>query len=128
MDTNQKENEFPQLTNPIEEKNQKPEKTQVTFRGNSYDLASVIAVTTGALALLSCLTLYMGIYCFPLVPLVLGVIGLMTAKNSVDPRRTQILSWIGVGTGSFAFILVLLGILFYFGFLFLTLFSFGELF
>jgi len=87
--------------------------SQVTFQGNSYDLMSVVGVTVGAVILFSCATLNFGFYCLPLVPLVLGGIGLASAKNSVDPDRTRLLSWLSLGAGAIIFGLIVLFILLY---------------
>ena len=90
---------------------------QVTFLGNSYDLTAVVAVTAGAMVAVPCLTCNMGSYCLPLVPIVLGLVGLISAKDSVDPERTRLLSWLGIGGGALVFGLIVLGILLYVGFM-----------
>lgn len=88
----------------------------VTFRGNSYDLMSVVGVTIGAVVLLSCATCNFGFYCLPFAPILLGIIGLVTADDSVDPRRTRLLSWISLGSGAAIFMLIILFIVAYAGF------------
>jgi hypothetical protein len=89
----------------------------ITFQGNSYDLASVIGVTVGALVLFSCFTCNVGYYCLPIVPIILGIIGLVAAKDSVDPERTKLLSWLSVGAGALILLLIFLFVALYIGFI-----------
>lgn len=89
----------------------------ITFRGNSYDLASIIGVTAGALVLFSCFTCNLGSYCLPFVPIILGIIGLVAAKDSVDPERTKLLSWLSLGSGVVILLLIFLFVALYIGFI-----------
>jgi hypothetical protein len=88
---------------------------QITFQGNSYDLASVVGVTIGAVTLLACVTCNMGYYCLPIIAIVLGIIGLVSAKDSVDPERTRLLSWLSLGSGAVIVLLILLVMVAYIG-------------
>jgi hypothetical protein len=88
-------------------------KPSVTFEGNNYDLMVVVGVTIGAAVLLSCFTLNLGWYCLPIVPVILGGIGLATAKDSVNPERTRLLAWLSLASGGAILILIILGILAY---------------
>ena len=106
------EQEAGQAALPDAEPGSKP---AVTFRGNSYDLASVIGVTTGALVLLTCGTCNLGFYCLPFIPVILGIIGLIAAKDSVDSERTKLLSWLSLGSGAIIFLLLVLFIAVYIG-------------
>jgi hypothetical protein len=94
---------------------------QITFRGNSYDLMSVVGVTVGGMTLLTCATCNMGFYCLPLVPIILGIIGLVAAKDSVDPERTKLLSWLSVGSGAVIIILIAAIFIIYFAFIFIMI-------
>jgi hypothetical protein len=85
----------------------------VTFQGNNYDLMSVVGITIGGVVLLSCATCNFGFYCLPFVPIGLGVIGLAMAKESVDPDRTRLLSWLSVGSGAVILALLVAGIALY---------------
>ena len=76
------------------------------YRGNRFDVSALVAAVVGALALVSCATMGYGIYCMPLLPVALGIVGLVTARRSVDEGRTRLLSWIGVGTGGFVLVVV----------------------
>jgi hypothetical protein len=58
----------------------------------------------------------MGYYCLPILPIILGAVGLATAKDSVDPDRTRLLSWISIGSGAIIILLILILIAAYIGF------------
>jgi len=90
-------------------------KPTITFQGNSYDLASVVGVTIGGVTLLTCATCNLGYYCLPIIPIILGIIGLISAKDSVDPERTKLLSWLSLGSGSLIILLILLLVAAYIG-------------
>lgn len=91
---------------------------QITFQGNSYDLMSVVGVTIGGMTLATCATCNMGFYCLPIVPIILGVLGLVLAKDSVNPERTKLLSWLGLGSGALILLLIIALFVIYFGFIF----------
>ena len=88
-------------------------KPVVTFRGNNYDLMSVVGVSLAGGTLFACGTCGFGFYCLPFVPLILGIVGLFSLKESVDPDRTKLLSWASIAVGSLFVLLILAGILFY---------------
>ena len=96
-------------------------KPTVTFMGNSYDLMSVVAVTLGGMILFTCFTCNFGYYCLPFIPVILGIIALISAKDSVDPERTKLLSWIGIGSGAFFIIIGILAMIAYFLFFFFVM-------
>ncbi|MGC9467632.1 MAG: hypothetical protein ACP5HS_03495 [Anaerolineae bacterium] len=100
------------------------DRPKVTFRGNSYDLTALGAFASGIVVLLTCLTCGQFAYCLPAVPLVLGIIGLVMAGQSVDEERTKRWSWLGIGGGAFVALLAAAAILGYFVFVvFLVLLS-----
>lgn len=99
----------------------KRERSTVTFMGNNYDLTAVVAVTVGGVVLLSCFTCNIGWYCLPFIPIILGIITLVSAQDSVDPERTKLLSWISIGSGAAIIILAALMIVAYFLFLFFVI-------
>ncbi len=90
-------------------------KPTITFQGNSYDLASVVGVTIGGVTLLTCATCNLGYYCLPVIPIILGIIGLVSVKDSVDPERTRLLSWLSLGSGALIILLILLVVAAYTG-------------
>lgn len=87
--------------------------SKVTFLGNSYDLTSLGALASSGLLLFLCVTCNMGFYCLPVLPLLLGIVGVVFASESVDQERTRTWSWIGLGTGAVAVLLILLCVLAY---------------
>ena len=87
------------------------ERPAVTFMGNTYDLTALGAVISGLLTLFMCLSCNMGMYCLPFLPLVLGAIGLVAARDSVNEERTRLWSWIGIGIGGAFFLLIVLSII-----------------
>ncbi len=104
--------------NPVPEKPNKdaprrPRRT-VTFRGNSYDLAALGALASGVLVLVSCLTLGQFAYCLPFLAVGLGLIGLLAGKDAVDPERTRLWSWLGIGGGGLVLLLGAMLFVFYF--------------
>jgi len=86
--------------------NQNPGRRTVTFMGNTYDLAALGALASGALVLFSCVTCNMGFYCLPFIPLLLGLVGIISAREAVDEKRTRLWSWLGAGAG----IIILVGL------------------
>jgi hypothetical protein len=103
---------------PISEISSRP---GITFQGNSYDLTAVIGVTIGAVVVLSCATCGMSFYCLPFIPIILGIIGLAAAKDSVDPDRTKLLSWFSVGSGAAILLLMFVFVALYVGFIVFTI-------
>ena len=92
-------------------------KPTITFQGNSYDLAAVVGVTIGGITLLSCATCNLGFYLLPFLPLILGLVGLIAAKDSVNPERTRLLSWISIGSSAVILLLILAVVILYIGFI-----------
>jgi hypothetical protein len=91
-----------------------PPEPQASMHGNGFDLTSLGALVSGVLLLFLCLTCNMGFYCLPLLPLVLGIIGLATASRSVDQTRSHKMAWVGLGSGVLAILLMIAGIVIYF--------------
>ena len=106
---------------PVLPEEQPAEHPQVTFVGNKYDLIALVAVVTALVLMFMCLTCNMGYFCLPVIPLVLGIIGLVTAKSSLDAERTRLFSWIGVGVGGITLLLWALAVIGYFAFVFIMI-------
>jgi hypothetical protein len=99
----------------VESGTSKPaQRPRVTFRGNSYDLTALGALASGVLVLLMCLTFGQFAYCLPFIALVLGAIGLLAGKDAINPERTRLWSWLGIGGAGLS---VLLTILLFFSYL-----------
>lgn len=99
---------------------------RVTFMGNSYDLAAVVAAVLGGFVALSCLTCNMIWYCAPVGAIVLGLVGLLSTKEAVDADRTRLLSWIGIAGGAVVLVLIVLCIVAYVGLIALAIASGGS--
>lgn len=95
-----------------------PPRPRATFRGNGYDLTALGALATGVLVLLACATCGQLFTCLPIVPIILGFIGLIMARDAVDEERTRLWSWLGIGGGGLTLLLVTLLIAGYFAFVF----------
>lgn len=93
----------------------RPERPTVTFKGNTYDLMSLGSLVVGALILFSCLTCNLGYYLLPLISGALGIIGLLTARQSVEPERTRLLSWLGIAATGAVLFFILAAIVLYIG-------------
>jgi hypothetical protein len=87
----------------------------ITLMGNTYDLAALIALITGAVVLFLLLTCGMGAYCLPFAPIVAGIIALASAARAADPQRTRLYAWLGIGAGGLALLLTVGLILLYVG-------------
>jgi hypothetical protein len=93
----------------------RPQRPAVTFMGNAYDLTSLGALASGLVVLFTCLTCGTGVYCLPVVPIVMGAVGLLAARQSVDARRTRLWSWLGLGMGGLVVLAVATAIALYVG-------------
>jgi hypothetical protein len=100
---------------------QAPEASEVTYQGNSTDLSAIGALASSVLLLFTCLTCGSGVYCLPVVPLVLGLIGVLGAKRSVNKEQTQLFSWIGIGAGGLSILFIVAGVIAYLAFVVLIL-------
>jgi hypothetical protein len=79
-----------------------------TFMGNSNDVLAIAAATSAAIVAFTCLTAGYGLYCLPIVPILLGSIALVNARVSVNPDRTRRWGWISLGTGGAAFLIAIM--------------------
>jgi hypothetical protein len=100
---------------PSNEVNESPSSPPVTFQANTYDLMALGSLASGALLLFSCVTCNMGFYCLPLLPLALGIVGLVGARQSVQAERTQLWSWLGIAAGAIILLLFLIVVVLYVG-------------
>jgi len=102
-----------------------PAAPQVTFRGNTYDLVSLGSLGTAALILFSCVTCNMGYYCLPVIAVILGAVGVLGARQSVDEDRTRLWSWLGIAAGGFILLAMVVCFVLYIGFFVLAAASGG---
>lgn len=89
-------------------------KPKIAFAGNTYDLSALGSTAIAVFTITSCCG---ASYCWPLVGILLGIVGLISAKDSVDPERTRLLSWLGIGGGLLFLALIALAFLAYIIFL-----------
>ena len=68
-----------------------------TYKGNSQDVNSLLSVVLALTAMFSCCG---GVYCLPVIALVLGAIAYANADDAFDPARTRRLAGIGLGVGA----------------------------
>lgn len=101
---------------PEQEREAQP-RGRVTFRGNAYDLSSLGAFAGGILVLASCLTCGQVFYCLPVIPFILGLIGLVMARDAVDEDRTRLWSWLGIGGSGIALVLFIFAVVSYLAFI-----------
>ncbi len=109
---------------PSSVKDAQPPLVAEQYRGNQYDVYSMLAATLGGTVLALCFSANVGFYCLPIVPLVLGIIAYRNARTSVDPQRTRNLALLGIAGGGLGTLLAICMIMFlvlYFGFIFLAI-------
>lgn len=114
------------IDNALAELETPAEQPAVTFQGNSIDLASLGAMVVGLLALFMCMSCNIGFYCLPVIPVVLGLVGLVSAGQAVDAGRTRLWSWIGIGSGLFFFLLMAAAFITYIALMILLIVSANE--
>lgn len=81
---------------------------RATFTANANDLLALGALVSGLTLLLSCATGDMFRCCLPLLPLLLGAIGLASARQAVDENRARLWAWIGLGSGAIVVLFIAL--------------------
>ena len=89
------------------------------YKGNSTDLAALVALVLGVVTLGSCCG---GLYCVPIVGLLLSILGLVNARKAYDPSRTRKLSLIGLAASGVV-VLVIVGAMILYGMMFATFFQ-----
>ena len=105
------------LPQPLEKPEPEGADGKTTFRANGLDVTALGALASGILVLVSCLTCGQAFYCLPLLPLVLGLVGLAMAKDAVNPKRTRLWSWLGIGSSTATILLLALAIAGYLSFI-----------
>lgn len=96
---------------------------KATMRGNAFDLTSLGALASGVLMLFMCLSCNLGFYCLPALPIILGVVGLATARKAVNREQSQTMSWVGLAAGGLSILLMAAGFIFYIGLYILLILS-----
>jgi hypothetical protein len=102
------------------------ETPKVTFRGNSYDLIAMGSLASAALILFTCVTCGMGYYCLPVLSVVLGAIGVLSARQAVEVERTRLWSWLGLAGGGILLLLMAVCFVLYIAFIVIAAVSGGQ--
>ncbi len=84
------------------------------FQGNSIDVLALVAVVVGVVAFS---LNFGGVYLLPLIGVVLGLIVVIQAGQSLNKKRSATLGWVAIGTSAVG---ILIWIVFIFGCLGLT--------
>ncbi len=100
--------ESPRTTPPSRYREEDEARPRATFTANANDLIALGALVSGLTLLLSCVTGDMFRCCLPLLPLLLGAIGLASARQAVDENRTRLWSWVGLGSGAIVVLFIAL--------------------
>jgi peptidoglycan/LPS O-acetylase OafA/YrhL len=81
-------------------------------RRNGNDLVAMLAAMCGIASIVTCFGVGIAVYVLPLplLPLLLGGIGLAGSRAAGNPDQARLLSWIGVvaGVGAVVFVLLLI--------------------
>jgi hypothetical protein len=80
---------------------------------NGNDLIELIAGVTGLFSFATCFGVGMALCAapLPLLPLILGGVGLYGARNAARPDQARLLSWIGIAGGAGFILLVMVFVL-----------------
>ncbi len=81
-----------------------------TFVGNTNDLVAIVAATAAGISSICCLSFGYGIYCLPLVGVLLGAVAIVNAKASMNPDRTRRWGWISVGISGAVLLVIVVAI------------------
>jgi thiol:disulfide interchange protein len=89
-----------------------PEPPRITQQRNSSDVVALLAGISGILSIATCFGIGLAICIppFPLLPLLLGGIGLASARHAARPRRARLLSWLGIVGGAGFLVIAMLGV------------------
>lgn len=85
------------VQNTLELRSKPEDEDDAPYRGNKQDINALVSAVIAVTALFSCCG---GVYCLPVVALVLGAMAYFSADKSIDPVRTRRLAGVGLGTGA----------------------------
>jgi hypothetical protein len=85
----------------------------ITRQRNGNDIIALLACISGVISIATCFGIGIAICVppLPLVPLLLGSIGLAGARNATKPDQARLFSWIGIIGGAGFVVLVLLAVI-----------------
>jgi hypothetical protein len=82
----------------------------INTQRNGNDVVALLALISGAVSIATGFGIGLALCLppLPLVPLILGLIGLAGAKNAVKPDQARLYSWIGIVPGAVFLVLVVI--------------------
>jgi hypothetical protein len=85
----------------------------ITRQRNGNDIIALLACISGVFSIATCFGIGIAICVppLPLIPLLLGSIGLAGARNATKPDQARLFSWIGIIGGAGFVVLVLLAVI-----------------
>jgi hypothetical protein len=85
----------------------------ITRQRNGNDIIALLACVSGVISIATCFGIGIAICAppLPLVPLLLGGIGLAGARNATKPDQARLFSWVGIIGGAGFVVLVLLAVI-----------------
>jgi hypothetical protein len=85
----------------------------ITRQRNGNDIIALLACISGVISIATCFGIGIAICVppLPLVPLLLGSIGLAGSKNATRPEQARLFSWIGIAGGAGFVAIVLLAVI-----------------
>ncbi|PJF47678.1 MAG: hypothetical protein D6709_00960 [Chloroflexi bacterium] len=86
---------------------------RITRQRNGNDIIALLACISGIFSMATCFGIGIAICAppLPLVPLLLGSVGLAGARNATKPDQARLFSWIGIVGGAGFVVLVLLAVI-----------------
>ena len=84
------------VQNTLELRSQSPDEDDATYGANKQDVNALVSAIIAATALFSCCG---GVYCLPVVALLLGAVAYFSADKAIDPARTRRMAGFGIGIG-----------------------------
>lgn len=76
---------------------------EATYQANRQDVNALVSAVMAVTAIFSCCG---GVYCLPIVALVMGALAYAGADRAFDPSRTRRLAGVGLGAGALMLITV----------------------
>ena len=92
------------------ERRERPVDEPGVYRGNQNDVGALIAAIMAIMLIASCSG---GIYCFPVIGFILGVVFLMNAPQAINPQRTRIFAGISLGISGLVLLALFCFVAFY---------------
>ena len=98
------------LIKSLNERRERPVDEPGVYRGNQNDVGALVAAIMAITLIASCSG---GIYCFPVIGFILGVVFLMNAPQAINPQRTRIFAGISLGISGLILLAIFCFVAFY---------------